>query len=235
MIVFDGVSLDSVAKVDIDDVYVSPIQYDFITRPRAIRAGSDFVRSRAGARTITITFALLDDNMVNRQKSIMAITQWAKNDKEYKLELPGHPEHYLVATCTERPNPSLRQWWEGSLRLVFTCFDNPYWNSKYEKRYAGTSTPTTIFVQGDAPPIVRIYRRNASTFVRSFTIDSETISFNDSLPQGNLYIYLNDQTATVGDASAMQYFVPTSTFPTPHTGSQDITGQAYFYYRERWQ
>lgn len=75
MIVFDGVSLDSVAKVDIDDIYVSPIQYDFVARPRAIRGGSDFVRSRAGSRTITITFALLDNNMVNRQKTLMAISE----------------------------------------------------------------------------------------------------------------------------------------------------------------
>ena len=237
MIVFDGISLDSVAKVDIDDVYVSPIQYDFITRPRAIRAGSDFVRNRASTRTITITFALLDDNMVNRQKSIMAITQWAKNDKEYKLELPGHPEHYLVATCTERPNPSLRQWWEGSLRLVFTCFDNPYWNSKYERKFYTGNTSQTIFINGDAPPLVRISRNNTSNLsIREFSIDSDTITFNNSLPTGRLYIDLNNQIAYIGDTSVMQYYVPTSSFPTPHTGSQTISGNyTYFYYRERWQ
>jgi phage-related protein len=234
MIVFDGISLDSVAKVDIDDVYVSPIQYDFITRPRAIRAGSDFVRNRAGTRTITITFALLDDNMVNRQKSIMAITQWAKNDKEYKLELPGHPEHYLVATCTERPSPSLRQWWEGSLRLVFTCFDNPYWNSKYEKQLSRLSESPFVF--GDAPPLMRLERTNSEGGVsRSFTFEGKTISFNTSLPMGKLIIDINKQIATVDGVNVMQYCNPISDFFDIHPGYQNITSAGYYYYRERWQ
>ena len=50
MIVFDSVSLDSVAKVMIEDVKVNPIQYDDVTRVRAISSGSVFVRSRAGTR-----------------------------------------------------------------------------------------------------------------------------------------------------------------------------------------
>ena len=35
MIVYDGVSLNSVAGVKIEDVRVSPIAYDEVTRPRA--------------------------------------------------------------------------------------------------------------------------------------------------------------------------------------------------------
>ena len=235
MITFDGVSIGSVANVMIDDIIVSPIQYDDLTRQRAIQGGSVFVRSRAGTRTVAITFALLDENMVSRQEALLALSQWAKTDQEYKLELPGHPEHYLMAVCTAKPEPSLRQWWEAKLMLVFTCYSNPYWTSKTTKRIAGESTQKTIYIQGDAPPIVSIWRRNTSTFVRSFTIDDQTISFNDNLPQGDLYIYLNNQTATVNAVSAMQYFDPTSTFPIPHAGSQTITGQAYFDYVERWQ
>ena len=88
MIVFNGVSLNSVAGVKIDDVRVGPIEYADVVRDRAIRGGADFVRSRATTRSVTITFALLDDDKINRQKALMAISVWAKNDKEYRLELP---------------------------------------------------------------------------------------------------------------------------------------------------
>ena len=122
MIIYDGVSLESVADVKIEDVRVSPIEFEQVAHPRAIRGGSDFVRNRAGTRSVVITFAVLDNDEVTRQQKIMAISGWAKNDKEYKLELPGHPEHYLMAICTKTPDPSLRQWWESKLMLVFTCF-----------------------------------------------------------------------------------------------------------------
>jgi hypothetical protein len=42
MIVFDGVSIDSVAPVMIEDIKVSPIRYNPVVRPRAIRFGSEF-------------------------------------------------------------------------------------------------------------------------------------------------------------------------------------------------
>ena len=59
MIVYDGISLNSIAGVKVKDVQVSPIAYDEVTRPRAIRGGSVFVRSRAGTRTVAITFAFI--------------------------------------------------------------------------------------------------------------------------------------------------------------------------------
>ena len=231
MIFFDGISINSVAKVDIDDIYVSPIQYDFIARARAIRGGSDFVRSRAGTRTVTITFALLDMNMVNRQKSLLAISEWAKDDKEYKLELPGHPEHYLVATCTSKPNTSLRQWWEGSLRLVFTCFDNPYWNAKAEKSVACGST---AFIFGDAPPLMRIERTLAAAAQdQTYSNGAQSMTFSQ-IPAGDMVIDLNAQTARVGNTSIMQYYQPSGSFIIPKPGTQTITGTGTVKYRERW-
>jgi phage-related protein len=106
MIVFDGKSLESVANVKIEDVRVSPIDYDPVTRPRAIRGGSEFVRNRAGTRTVAITFALLDDNKVSRQAQLLAISEWAKTDKEYRLDLPGHPNRFLMCVCTAKPEPT---------------------------------------------------------------------------------------------------------------------------------
>jgi phage-related protein len=233
MIVFDGISLNSVAGVKIKDVQVFPIEYDEVTRPRAVRAGSDFVRSRAGTRMVQITFGLLDDNMIDRQAALMAISQWAKNDKEYRLELPGHPDHYLMAICTDKPEPSLRQWWESKLKLVFTCYENPFWNAKYEKSIA---CGTQFRVYGDAPPLMRIERTVSGSAAsnQSYALDGRTITFS-SIPVGDMVIDLDNQTAYVGSTDIMQYYNVNSKFLIPRTGVQTITGTGTVKYRERWQ
>lgn len=237
MIVFDGVSLNSVAGIKVKDIHVSPIAYDEVTRPRAVRGGSVFVRSRAGTRTVTITFALLNDDQINRQAALMAISQWAKNDKEYKLELPGHPNHYLMAICTGKPDPSLREWWESKLRLVFTCFDNPYWNSIIEK---SVSCGTDFFVLGDAPPLMRIERTVSGEAVanQSYGLNGNTITFS-SIPVGDMTIDLDKQLAVSKNGTVitdiMIYYNMTSRFLIPKTGAQKVTGTGTVKYRERWQ
>lgn len=232
MIVYDGKSLNSVADVDIEDVRVSPIAYDEVTRPRAIRAGSDFVRSRGGTRTVAITFALLDDSMVSRQAALMAISQWAKNDREYRLDLPGHPNHYLMAICTGKPEPSLRQWWESKLRLVFTCYENPFWNSVKEKSVA---CGNLFYALGDAPPLMRIERTlESAASDQSYSLGGNTITFS-TIPAGDMVIDLDRQTAVVGSTSIMQYYNVNSRFLVPVVGSMNITGTGTVYYRERWQ
>lgn len=233
MIVFDGISLNSIAGVKVKDVQVFPIEYDETTRPRAIRSGSVFVRSRAGTRKIIITFGLLEENDITRQAALMAVSEWAKNDKEYRLELPGHPEHYLMAICTDKPEPSLRQWWESKLRLVFTCYENPFWNAKFEKSVA---CGTQFNALGDAPPLMRIERTVSGSPAsnQSYGLDGRTITFS-TIPVGNMVIDLDNQTAYVGSTDIMQYYNVNSKFPIPRTGVQTISGTGTVKYRERWQ
>ena len=237
MIIFDGISLNSIADVKVKDVQVYPIEYDETTRPRAIRGGSDFVRSRAGTRKVVITFGLLDDNDINRQASLLAVSQWAKNDKEYKLELPGHPDHYLMATCTDKPEPSLRQWWESKLRLIFTCYENPYWNAKYEKS-ASCGSQFTVF--GDAPPLMRIERTVSGSAAsnQSYALDGRTITLS-TIPVGTMMIDMDNQLISSVNGSTvtdlMQYYNVNSKFLIPRTGTQTITGTGTVKYRERWQ
>ena len=232
MIFYNGRSLESVADVKIEDVRVSPIQYSPVTRPRAIQAGSQFVRNRKGTRTVTITFALLDDNEETRQGAILAISEWAKTDKEYRLEVPNFPQFYLMAVCTSKPEPSLRVWWESKLRLVFTCFSDPFLISRSEKSVA---CGTQFAVLGDGVPMMRIERTLGSQASnQSYSNGDQTMTFS-TVPAGNLVIDLNEQSAFVGSTDIMQYYNPTGAFIIPKTGLQTITGTGTVKFRERWE
>lgn len=242
MIIFDGVDIQSVAKVQIVDVHVSPISYEVAARPNAIAPGSAFIRNRCGTRSVVITFALKEEEMSLRQNFLIAVNEWAKSDKEYKLEIPGHPNHYLMAVCTEKPSPSLRQWWEAGLRLVFTCFNNPFWTDKTEKSVA---CGTAFFVLGDAPPLMQIRhtfsaQAGAKQYMMTTRTDASTIVLLQTMrlsqvPVGQMTIDLNAQTVSVNDASIMQYYVQTSEFLIPRIGVQTIQGTGTVYYRERWE
>lgn len=232
MILFDGVNMQSVAGVKIEDVRVSSIQFSPLARSRATSPGSVFVRNRAASRTVTVTFALLVQDRAARQASIMALNEWAKTDKEYKFEDSDHPDMYLSCVCTSQPDPSLRQWWESKLRYVFTCFDNPFWTSSAEKS-APCGSPFTVL--GNVPPLMRIERSLSSAASnQSYGLDGKTMTFS-SIPAGALSIDLDAQTAAVSGNTIMQYYVMGSRFLTPRTGAQTVTGTGTVKYRERWK
>ena len=233
MIVFDGVSIESVVPVKIEDIRVSPIRLNPIVRPRAIRFGSEFVRMGGGERTVAITFALLDMDKVTRHQSLMNLSKWAKTDKEYRLELPIEPNLFLNCVCTAKPEPSTRQWWESKLRLTFTCYSNPYWTSKGEK---SVSCGTQFTVIGDAPPLMRIERTVSGSAAsnQSYSNSVQTMTFS-SIPVGDMVIDLNNQTAVVGNSSIMQYYQASGSFIIPKTGTQTITGTGTVKYRERFE
>lgn len=232
MIVFNGISLNSIAPVRIEDVKVSPISYNPVVRPRAVRFGSDFVRMGGGTRTVTLSLAVLQKDMTNRHESFMNISKWARTDGEYMLELPTDPTRCLFCVCTSKPEPSTRAWWENKLKLVFTCYDNPYWTSKQEK---SVSCGTQFNVLGDAPPLMRIERTlSGAASDQSYSNSDQTMTFS-TIPAGDMVIDLTRQTAAVDGTSIMQYYAPSGSFVIPRTGIQTITGTGTVKYRERWE
>ena len=232
MIVFNGISIDSIPGVIVEDVRVSPIRYSPVTRPRAIRWGSEFVRMGGGERTITLSFAVLDRDLLTRKASLDALSQWARTDAEYKMELPTDTAKFLTCVCTQKPEPSTRAWWENKLRLVFTCFSNPYWTSKSTK---GDLCGNEINVLGDAPPLMQITRTLSSAASnQTFSNGTQSMTFS-TIPSGDLVIDLNAQTAAVGGNSIMQYFQPSGSFVLPKLGKQTITGTGAIVWRERWE
>ena len=231
MIIFNGVDLESIAPVKIDDIRVSPIQTTPTVRQR-VGFGQDFVRMTGGNRTITITFAVLIEDRDERYKTLEAIKEWARPYEEHALSLPMFEKKHFDCICTGYPEPSYRQWWENKLTIVFTCFNNPYWTSN-----DAVEVPcgTRFSVGGGAQPLMTIERSGTTKLTnQTYTNGSASMTFTQ-IPAGSLVIDLNRQTAAIGKSSIMQYYSPTSTWIVPKVGAnQYINGVGTVKYRERW-
>ena len=189
MIWFNEEALLDVAPVKIVDILVSPIQMTPTARQRPIKWGADFVRMGGGVRTVSVDFALLTDDMSSRQAILKQITRWARQVDIGTLRINGHEDMFLRATCTALPEPSMRQWWESKLRVVFTAFD-PYWISDFQtvKEFSGGTLST--FIDGDAPALIRLEWTNTAVSDWSFTANGQTMAFS-SIPAGEIVIDLN--------------------------------------------
>lgn len=230
MIIFNGVDLQDIAPVKIDDIRVSPMNAQAVERQR-VGIGQTFVRMTGGQRTVTVTFALLEQDRDKRYQLLEAIKEWARPWEECPLILPMYDGKHFDVRCTGYPEPSYRQWWEAKLRLVFTTFENPYLTSNDEIR-ANTNDELTI--GGTAPPLVRIERRLTSMVANQTYACNGKSMFFSQIPAGNMKIDLNKQTAEVSGTSIMQYFGKTSRFIEPVNGNMTITGNGTIIYRERW-
>ena len=233
MMIYNGTDIQSVAPVKIDDIKVSSIHYSPVARQRAIRWGSQFVRMDGGERTVTVTLALLERNQILRHEALMALSEWARTDREYKLELPTDPNRCLYCVCTHKPDPSTREWWENRLSFVFTCYNNLFWTAIEEKSAA---CGTAFRAAGNAPPLMRIERTVSGSAAsdQSYSDGTDTMTFS-TIPVGDMVIDLNMETAEVGGVSIMQYYQAAGNFIIPRPGTMTITGTGTVRYRERWE
>lgn len=232
MIFFGGKELTNIAPIKIEDIIVSPIQLNPVARQRAIDFGAEFVRIGGSIRNITISFALLESDATMREEYMQAIRDWAQIGKELSLELPEYDTRHLECVATQLPDYSYRKWWEDRLAVVFTCYNNPYWTSN---NLMEVNCGTTFTVNGSAPPLMTIERRNTSQVANQSYSDGKDSMFFTRIPSGSMVIDLNRQTAVVGGSSIMRYYEPTSSWITPKTGAnQNIRGTGVVKYRERW-
>ena len=230
MIKVNGVDLQDIAPVKIEDIRVLPVDISPVEQQR-VGLGQDFVRMTGGQRTITISFALLIDDRDERYGLLEAIKEWARPFSEGPLILPMYEGKHFDVRCTSYPEPSYRQWWESKLRLVFTTFENPYLTSNDEIR---ANAGEQLTIGGTAPPLIRIERRLSSRVANQTYACNGRSMFFSQIPAGQMKIDLNRQTAEVSGSSIMRYFSKTSKFIEPIAGNMTITGTGTIIYRERW-
>lgn len=232
MIKYSGVDLTDNFPVKIEDITVSPISLNPVTRQRAMQFGADFVRMGGGTRTVTISFALLTMDAAERESIMQNLRDWAYKTSERTLELPQFENRYLQCVCTQFPDYSYRKWWENKLRIVFTCFNNPFWTSS---ELVEVPCGTRFSIGGSAPPLVTIERYSPIAQANQTYSDGANSMTFTTIPAGNFVADLNRQTAAIGSASIMRYYVPTSTWLPAKIGAyQTIYGNGMVKYRERW-
>lgn len=233
MLLFDGVALESVAPVRIDDIVVSPVTQAATVVDRAVLSGADFVRIRGKTRTITITFAILTNDMANRATYMQAVRRWAAQGQPCQMMLPDRIGQYIMAVCTTPPSLSLRKWWEVD-KMVFTSYE-PFFEATGEN-----SSPcgTPFMVNGSAEPRMQI----RATLTQALTSPSwvwngkKTIFLSGTVGPGTLVIDLTRQVITLNGQSIMaSYIFPNSDFFAPQIGYNNITGAGRVYWRERWE
>lgn len=232
MIKFHGVDMTDNFPVKIEDITVSPIQLNPVARQRAIEWGADFVRMGGGTRTVTVSFALLERDINKRERTMQDLRDWATTEGEETLELPQFEGRHLECVVTQMPDHTYRKWWENKLKIVFTCFNNPYWTSN---DMIEVPCGTLFSIGGSAPPLVTISRKGVTPLAnQSYSCNGQVMTFS-TIPAGNMVIDLNRQTAAIGKTSFMRYYVPTSTWIKPVIGAnQRVTGTGTVAYRERW-
>lgn len=232
MIIFNGIDLTETIPVKIEDIVVSPIQLEPVVRPRPIQFGSTFVRMSGGSRNVTVTFALLDIDLDEREQMMQELRTWANIGKECTLSLPQFANKHLECAVTQLPDHSYRKWWENKLRLVFTCYNNPYWTSDEQIE---VPCGTVFSIGGSAQPMMTIERTGATPLTnQTYSNGTDSMTFTQ-IPAGSAVIDLNKQTAAIGKTSIMQYYSPLSTWIVPKVGAnQTITGVGTVKYRERW-
>lgn len=232
MIIFNGVDLTETFPVKIEDITVSPIQLNPVTRQRPLKFGADFIRQGGGTRTVTLSFALLEMDVTERERVMQEIRSWAFSETEKTLELPQFENRHLECICTQMPDHSYRKWWENKLRLQFTCFNNPFWTSN---ELIEVPCGETFSIGGSAQPLMTIERKGSSTLRNQvYSTRTEAMTFS-TVPAGQLVIDLNRQTAAIGATSIMKYYLNSSTWIVPRIGAnQVIYGAGAVKYRERW-
>ena len=232
MLLFNGVAFEDVTAAKIVDIVVSPVTQAVTMVDRAVLSGADFVRIRGKTRTITVTFALLDQDRDARCESMEAIRRWAASDRPQRLMLPDRIGQYINAICTTFPQLSIREWWEVA-QIVFTSYE-PFFTSTAE---SSSACGTPFEVGGSQPPHMEI-RATLSEAVQNpaWSNGSQTITLNGSVGPGQLVIDLERQTITLNGNSLMtSYAFPASDFFSPELGYNNITGQGRVYWRERWE
>ena len=230
MIYYRGIALESIAPVKIEDIRVSPIIQAPVARDRPLDAGQAFIRTHEGTRSVSVTFAIMEQRPDIRQRYIEAVTAWALTEAPAAMQLPNHSGKLLDVLCTGLPEPSTRQWWESRLNLNFTAFDPFFYDITEKSAECGTA----LTILGNAPPKMRITHTLSAQGDLTYSDGTNSMAFA-SVPAGDLVIDLNKQTARVGTTSIMSCLSFTSRFIIPKTGSVTITGSGTVKWRERWQ
>lgn len=92
--------------------------------------------------TVTVSFMIKEPDRAKRQQIITKINGWAK---EGWLTVSTRPWQRIYAVCTQPANTEAFAWSE-SMRLVFTAYDEAYWQASVPVTVSDSGTSLTLAV-----------------------------------------------------------------------------------------
>lgn len=226
---------EAVPGAQVVNVTVQPIPIAFTMLDRVADDGSLPVRRRLDKRQIQVEIELpfspaVADYATNARK----VRVWAESSQESPLVLPDYPGKYLNSVLTAIDNFSLNEWYKP-LKLTFTAFNDPYFNSDAESTGAVGSA---IVIQGDAPatPTITHQITAALTNPQWTLVPGYVIQLSGTYTSGTIVIDTKKGYVSKDDVSIMPSLSPASRFYRFPKGGYVITGPAggQIAWRERW-
>lgn len=173
----DGLPLHEIdPTIYILDIQEDPAQMDISTAPKAGGAGRFVVTRQRQTLSVTILFAIREQDVTRRKAIMQKVIAWAKGGKY--LAINDRPDQRLRVEVDELPTIQSALRWTQELSITFTAYAFPFWENTYTDSLT-TSGAASMSVAGDAdsaPVDVSITPSGDAVTVRA---DQTTITLTD--------------------------------------------------------
>lgn len=166
----DGKPLSAISP----SIFITDIREDappdrITAEPYAIHNGSRYIRKQRESLSVSVEFAIREQDEARRMEVCQLIQKWAKNGGYFARS--DRPGQRLRVRCETLPSVASALKWTEILSVVFTAYELPYWES-----VAATTVTTTgkkaVFFPGTADHC----RANATIIATGGTLTSLTIT-----------------------------------------------------------
>lgn len=147
-------SLDGKMLSDIDPaIYILDIAYgatrfSMAANDKPGRNGQRVTDRRARSTSVTISFAIRDQNTEKRQEICMRVQEWAM--KGGYLTTGDKPGKRLAVICDSLPAIDSALKWTKALKMTLTAYEQPLWEDECPRivGISGTSAQKSMYVPG---------------------------------------------------------------------------------------
>lgn len=192
--------LNGVGLADIDpSIHIHDVSYgapgiSTQTVTHARHHGARVTRQRMDSSTVTVSIMVREYDQQERQEVMNRIAAWAMTGGV--LTTDDRPGKRLHVVCTTAPSIESSLRWTQQQDIVFTAFDNPFWEDVTPKSavLTGTSASGNLYGAGSA----------ADPFVTARIAPSQTLT-TLTLNAGDTSFYLRDLSIQPGAPLVIDY------------------------------
>ena len=144
----DGLPLHEIdPTIYILDIQEDPAKMDISTATKAGGAGRFVVTRQRQTLSVTILFAIREQDVTRRKAIMQKVIAWAKGGKY--LAINDRPDQRLRVEVDELPTVQSALRWTQDLSITFTAYAFPFWENTYHDSLT-ISDAASMSVAGDA-------------------------------------------------------------------------------------